>query len=66
MKRTYYKGMLLWDPVTDQLLEIYNYVGCGLYLCKVSGFVNDDGDMVDLGYCPVNELALDTMEESGK
>jgi hypothetical protein len=29
----------------------------------VAGFVNDgDGDLVDLGYCPVKEDELDLME----
>lgn len=58
----YNKGMRLWDPVNDQYVEIFNYVGCGLYLCIITGFVGDGSELSILGYCPVAKIELDKME----
>lgn len=61
--RIYKGGNVYYDARCNQMITIFRYVGCGLYLCKVAGFVSDaDDDMVDLGYCPVNEVELDQME----
>lgn len=63
MKRIYKGGNVYYDARYNQMITIFRYVGCGLYLCKVAGFVNDgDDDLVDLGYCPVKEDELDQME----
>ena len=63
MEKIYKGGEVYYDDRNNQMITIFRYVGCGLYLCKVAGFVSDgEGDLVDLGYCPVNESELNLME----